>query len=149
MLRRLDELQKNLEIEGTALAGVFKKNQAEENRVKSNSQKQTVSQLTAANKMLKHQNQKLKEKEMLNREALQKQATKKGVRNWAEGNIDLEVVSSDEEFFNVRAPSNFSRESPVRPKSRSPQKARDYRIRTAEGPKPLQSTRIEGAELII
>jgi hypothetical protein len=149
MLRRLDELQKNLEIEGTALAGVFKKNQAEENRVKSNSQKQTVSQLTAANKMLKQQNKQLKEKEMLNREALQKQAAKKGVRNWAEGNMDLEVVGSDEEFFNVRAPASFSRESPVRPNSRSPQKVRDYRIKTAEGPKPLQSTRIEGAELII
>jgi hypothetical protein len=149
MLRRLDELQKNLEIEGTALAGVFKKNQAEENRVKSNSQKQTVSQLTAANKMLKQQNKQLKEKEMLNREALQKQAAKKGVRNWAEGNMDLEVVGSDEEFFNVRAPASFSRESPVRTNSRSPQKVRDYRIKTAEGPKPLQSTRIEGAELII
>lgn len=117
--------------------------------MKSNSEKQTVSQLTAANKMLKLQNKQLKEKEMLNREALQKQAAKKGVRNWAEGNMDLEVVGSDEEFFNVRAPASFSRESPVRTNSRSPQKVRDYRIKTAEGPKPLQSTRIEGAELII
>ena len=39
MLKRIDELKKNLEIEGTALQGVFKKNIQDENRVKTNSEK--------------------------------------------------------------------------------------------------------------
>lgn len=33
--------------------------------------------------------------------------------------------------------------------SQRKEKVRDYRIKTADGPKPLRHTRIEGAELII
>ena len=71
----------NLDIEGKALAGYYKKVETDKNTMIKNSDKQTKSQLQAANRELKKQTQKLRDKQ-LTRDALTKQV-KGRARNYA------------------------------------------------------------------
>ena len=55
-------LRKNIEVEGQALAGYYKKSEEDSKRMKSQTEKQTISQYRAANQILKKQNRDMAEK---------------------------------------------------------------------------------------
>ena len=61
-IQRIEKLRKNLEVEGQAIQKFYKRNEAEKQQKKSQSEKMTIGQVKAENQMLKKQNREMEKK---------------------------------------------------------------------------------------
>ena len=69
-------LRKNLEVEGQALQGFYKKSEEDTRRIKSQTEKQTISQYRVANQILKKQHRDMHDKVEVTKAKLSSKNTK-------------------------------------------------------------------------
>jgi predicted nucleic acid-binding Zn-ribbon protein len=82
-IQRIDDLRKNLEVEGRSMNNIYRKVETEQTQKRLKSEKETKSQLKAANRVLQKQNRDLRDQIVDDRDAIINKAKQKGVVNWA------------------------------------------------------------------